>query len=345
MCVISNLSDDYPSVAMEGQFQDSNSITVNRWRYTSGKYDPFKGFFLSVSKKAKHNWLYNSGIQFDTVEKLSDLFLEMYNEDQQNDLIRDVTTHFDLHKRMLIRSHGHFIGFANIFPLTLIRNITIIPESHIWYKYIKLLVMIKINLVPFEVVPKTKESTILLNNFVWPSWGLAKRVYGEDNIIPKLDYKERVDCLLEGCSVIYSHSIIGLIDPLALGYKMSYDRSLKKVLSVNPVTFNSKDYLWNRTPVGKVTQELQFRSESIKKWERCKPIVASVRGEAHRKFIGLNEFLFGDAAATIFNIDPDAYTEAILKWHNKNIELIQDLQEEIGVHFIDEECRQVWRVK
>ena len=319
-CTISNLSDDYQDISMDNHPVSS----LNRWQYTTGVIDPFFGFWLSLSKKTKADLT----ISYETLDKLGDEFIDMYSIEKQERMLNNIPKAFENNRRVLIRSHSQFKGFEQVFDVNVIRNISILPEDTKWYLYIKLLVAIKITSIPYNI--NTKE----LKDFIDSSWELANRT--RDNVIDKDVYYKRLDHVLSSQNVVYSHSIIGLLDAHALGYKGDYAKVTQEVLNTDPIEFNTLHYFWNHTPSGydmlvKYTDELEL----FYYFNRSKVYMDLVKGNCDQT-LGMRDILDTNKIPTIFNIDSDKYLYKMKEWHNKNMKLIYELEDYLGLILIDE---------
>ena len=318
MCSISNLSSQYKSVNMDNHINSS----VNRWEYTSGLDDPFGGFWLSVSKKSR-----NHNIRY-TLDSLCDEFISMYSDIDQKVILERIYKTFNDTERVLVRSHSVFNGFNDVFNADKTLSVTIVPENPEWYRYVRLLTVIKIMTLSFKPGPS-------LDKFISSSWRLATRV--NSNIINQDLYYDRIQSILDSPNdTVYSFSIIAMVDPEAL-FTDGYEKSLEKTLAIDPLVLNNINYFWANIPTG-MKLLTNYNRSKIYKNIQARGKLKTVIGNNIENNLGMNDIINTDKIPKLFDIDEKKYSSLMQEWHDKNLLLISDLEDELNLVLFDYEC-------
>jgi len=326
---ISNLSNDYPSYSMDRLNQ--NDIHTNRWSFYD---DPFFGFWGKLVKYSRNN-----DITFTDWGSIADVWCEFYKDKDLNIHIKSIEDHFDKYPRMLIRMHGPFKGFKELFTKS--KHISITVETSEWYAYIKYLVLIKILGISYP------DKDVALN-FIRDSWSVANKV-GAFKIIDKAIFMNRMNIILNSSDDLRAHSVIAFVDPWALGYRGSYEDIISKVLAKDPIEYNKFETLL-ATPEG--IRTLAFSDDTIKpefnivegvkvntfleeKYEQHKTIRPMFYAGDLEK-IGIAELLYSDKLPILFNVDIDKYSKQMLIWHQRNMDMIYDLELDLNILLVND---------
>ncbi len=304
---VASLSSEYK--CQDDIPQPNHFVDYNRWQY---KDLIFGGFFLSMSKHLRERK------EPVSLNELADLWVKFGTG--QDIFYKDAIEYFNNYDRLLIRSHGIFAGFVEIFSKS--RKLSIAVKTPEWLPYLKLNVFIKLYKI------KTPKKHALFE---------FEKVSKYRNLIPYEDYEDILNKIPGSFMCNFYH--ISYIDPWALGYKGTYEEAREQASELT----HSIDELPNLPAFNILTK---FSNQSHQRLEN--KLQKHIKSKSNfydegQTMCCIKDIIYSDVISKTFNIDDELFKEKIYTWHNKNIELINNIEIDYGVLLLNDSWDDVTR--